>query len=58
MTQNEQRKAALAVLDVITDWQEYKQVLAAYVTIEIFTEFEMLMLSLDKKKELKEKGLI
>lgn len=58
MTRNEQRKLALKVLDEITDWNEYKCVLAAYTAVHIFTDFEMLMFAWDKCEELKEKGAI
>lgn len=46
------------VLDEITDWNEYKNVLAAYTAVHIFSDFEMLMFAWDKCEELKEKGLI
>lgn len=58
MTHNEQRKKALKVLDLITDWEEYKSVIAAFTTVDIFTEFEMKMIALDKYIELEKKGLI
>jgi len=58
MERNEQRKLALMVLNEITDWNEYKQVLAAFTAVHIFTDFEMLMFAWDKCEELKEKGLI
>ena len=58
MTRNEQRRIALKVFDEITDWNEYKTVLAAYATVHIFTEFETLMFAWHKREELKEKGLI
>lgn len=58
MTHNEQRKAALEVLDGITNCNEYKLILAAYTTIKIFTEFEMFMFAWEKHDKLKEKGLI
>jgi len=58
MKQYEQRELALMVLDDITDWNEYKQVLAAFTAVHIFTDFEMLMFARVKCEELKEKGLI
>lgn len=58
MTLNEQRRKALKILDTITEWEEYKSVIAAFTTVGIFTEFEMKVFAFDKCIELKEKGLI
>ena len=58
MTRLEQRRIAISVLDGLINWEEYKTIMAAYATVGIFTDFEMLMFSMSKHEELKAKGLI